>query len=46
VNQAYVLATSQKIDISKIAIDAKFNDSYFKHEETAKSKEFLEKTEV
>ncbi|TFK75820.1 hypothetical protein BDN72DRAFT_831258 [Pluteus cervinus] len=29
VNQAYVIATSTKVDISGVTIDEKFNDSYF-----------------
>jgi len=30
VNQAYVIATSTKIDISKVKVDAKYNDDYFR----------------
>eukprot|EP00047_Mylnosiga_fluctuans_P001315 m.219743 g.219743 ORF g.219743 m.219743 type:complete len:240 (+) comp10236_c0_seq1:70-789(+) len=36
VNQAYVLATSTKVDISKVNVDAKFTDAYFKAAEAAK----------
>ena len=46
VNQAYVMATSQKLDISKVTVDEKLNDGYFKKPAKAKSKEgFLEKAE-
>ncbi|KAJ1733312.1 60S ribosomal protein L6 [Coemansia biformis] len=38
VNQAYVIATSTSVDISGVSIDAKINDSYFKHEKAAKLK--------
>jgi len=38
VNQAYVIATSAKIDISKVNVDAKLNDSYFKVPKEAKKK--------
>lgn len=44
VNQAYVIATSTKIDISSVDV-AKFADSYFKREVTKKKKgesEFFE----
>lgn len=45
VNQAYVIATSQKLDISKVNVDAKLNDDYFKRPEEKKSKTFLKKAE-
>jgi len=38
VNQAYVIATSTNVDISKIKIDAKITDSYFKREKETKKK--------
>ncbi|KAL1923637.1 60S ribosomal protein eL6 [Calcarisporiella thermophila] len=38
VNQAYVIATSTKIDISSIQIDGKFNDTYFKKSKDSKKK--------
>jgi large subunit ribosomal protein L6e len=44
VNQAYVIATSTKIDISSVDV-AKHSDSYFKREVTKKKKgesEFFE----
>merc|ERR1740138_735045 len=30
VNQAYVIATQTKLDISSVTVDAKLNDAYFK----------------
>ena len=30
VNQAYVVATSTKVDVSGVTLDDKFNDAYFK----------------
>lgn len=44
VNQAYVIATSTKVDISSVDV-AKFSDSYFKREVAKKTKgesEFFE----
>lgn len=38
VNQAYVIATSTKVDVSKVKIDEKFDDSYFKVAKEAKVK--------
>lgn len=38
VNQAYVIATSTKVDLSKVNVDAKFNDAYFTKPAAKKSK--------
>ncbi|KAI8324161.1 hypothetical protein GQ54DRAFT_256976 [Martensiomyces pterosporus] len=38
VNQAYVIATSTKVDLSGAKVDAKFDDAYFKREEETKLK--------
>ena len=38
VNQAYVIATSTKLDISKVKVDAKINDAYFKVAKEVKQK--------
>ncbi|KAI8071083.1 ribosomal protein L6e-domain-containing protein [Gongronella butleri] len=43
VDQAYVIATSTKIEIPEV--DAKFNDAYFKKSKDTKEKEFLAKKE-
>jgi large subunit ribosomal protein L6e len=42
VNQAYVIATSTKVDISGVKIDAKINDDFFKKPKEEKKKEFFE----
>ncbi|PWN54078.1 putative 60S large subunit ribosomal protein L6 [Violaceomyces palustris] len=39
VNQAYVIATSTKIDLEGVQVDAKFDDAYFKREKAAKTKQ-------
>ncbi|KAG0168448.1 hypothetical protein DFQ28_003235 [Apophysomyces sp. BC1034] len=41
VNQAYVIATSVKMDLAAVKLDAKFNDAYFKKSAAAKKVEFL-----
>lgn len=38
VNPAYVVATSTKLDLSKVTVDAKFTDSYFAKAEKADAK--------
>ncbi|KAF9534231.1 60S ribosomal protein L6 [Crepidotus variabilis] len=38
VNQAYVIATSTRVDISGVSLDEKFNDSYFAKPSTKGSK--------
>jgi len=38
VDQAYVIATSTKLDISSVKIDAKFNDAYFTRKAEKKTK--------
>ena len=38
VNQAYVIATSTKVDLSEVKVDAKLDDTYFKREKAAKAK--------
>ena len=38
VNQAYVIASSTKVDISGVQVDAKLNDAYFRREKAAKVK--------
>lgn len=46
VNQAYVIATSTKVDISGVQVPAEANDSLFKKEKAAKGEFIAEKTEV
>lgn len=50
VNQAYVLATSTKVDLTGVAVPAKLDDAYFakpKADKKVKSEaEFFEKTEA
>ncbi|KAK0551099.1 60S ribosomal protein L6 [Tilletia horrida] len=38
VNQAYVIATSTKLDLAGAQVDSKFDDAYFKREKAAKVK--------
>ncbi|ORZ01556.1 ribosomal protein L6e-domain-containing protein [Syncephalastrum racemosum] len=42
VNQAYVIATSVKLDISSVKLDEKLNDSYFGQKNKKEAKAFLE----
>jgi len=37
VNQAYVIATSTKVDMTGVTIDTKFDDKYFRHPKAMKS---------
>jgi len=38
VNQQYVIATSTKLDISKLNVDQKFNDAYFRRDKRSANK--------
>jgi len=38
VNQQYVIATSTKLDISKVQVDEKFNDGYFRRDKKGANK--------
>jgi len=38
VNQQYVIATSTKLDISKVTVDPKFNDAYFRRDKRSAAK--------
>lgn len=46
VNQAYVIATSTKIDISGVKLSDNLNDALFKKEKAAKGEFFEKKSEV
>ncbi|OMH78741.1 60S ribosomal protein L6-3 [Zancudomyces culisetae] len=43
VNQAYVIATSTKVDVSSVKVSEKFNDQYFARETEEKSKDAEQK---
>ncbi|RKP07230.1 ribosomal protein L6e-domain-containing protein [Thamnocephalis sphaerospora] len=42
VNQAYVIATSTRVELDCAKVDEKFNDDYFKREKAAKNKKATE----
>lgn len=42
-NQAYVIATSTKIDVSGVQVDEKFNDDYFRRPKQEKKAKKTEK---
>lgn len=45
VNQAYVIATSTKVDLSSVKVDAKFDDKYFARQKAAGAKKAKGETE-